>query len=128
MTRRKPGVATRERLRLLTTLAELRAEVARRPLLHQRQRRAKLKEEIDALAATRQELRETVDGVSSGAIPIGHAAYLTARSGDLRDAQARHYQALALTEAEVARLHETASRARARAEVLARLYRAARGS
>lgn len=126
MTQRSARAATRDRLRLLATLAELRAEVARRPLIHQRLKVSKLKEEIDALAATRKDLRASVDGISSGVTSFGHAAYLVARSGDLRDAEAQRYQALALTEAEMADLRDKASQAHARAEILVRLCRATR--
>lgn len=126
MTRHKARAASRDRLRLLATLAELRAEIARRPLIQQRQKAFALKEEIEALAATRQDLRATVDGVGSGATPFSNAAYLTARGADLRQVQARHYQALALIEADTADFHDKAARARARADVLARLCRTAR--
>jgi hypothetical protein len=110
-------------LRLLATLAELRAEIARRPMALQHARLSAIREEIAALGATRAELRETVDAVAFGETGIGTAAYLSARGEDLRKAQAARYLRLAHAEAEMAELKDVAARARARADVLARLSR-----
>ncbi|MFW5881718.1 MAG: hypothetical protein ACOCTP_04280, partial [Roseicyclus sp.] len=90
--------AARDRLQLLATLAELRAELARRPLALHMARAAHLRQEIAALATTRAELRRSVDGLASGETPMASAAYLTARGEDLRTAQAAGYQSLARAE------------------------------
>jgi hypothetical protein len=113
--------ADRERLRLLATLAELQAEIARRPVALHQVKLTALRAQIDALAQTQAKLREGVDAVASGEMAIGTAAYLTARAEDLRKAQAAGYRSLAQAEAEMAALKDTAARARARADVLDRL-------
>ena len=117
---------SRDGLRRLASLAELRAEIARRPLVTHQEKASNLKEEIRALADARQEIRATVDAIASGGLPLCTAAYLSARSEDLREAQAGHYRSLALTEAELVGLKEMAARARARANILARLSRKAK--
>jgi hypothetical protein len=123
--RAKIRAHSRDNLRLLASLAELRAEIARQPLVAHQREASKLKEEIRALAETRQELRVAVDAMASDDAPLSTAAYLSARSEDVRRAQAGRYLSLAHTEAELAGLKETAARARARADILARLSRKA---
>jgi exonuclease VII small subunit len=85
-----------------------------------------IREEIAALGTTRTALRETVDALASGEAALGTAAFLSARGEDLRKAQAACYQKLAHAEAEMAELKDAAARARARADVLARLSREGR--
>lgn len=122
-----PGArsADRERLRLLATLAELRAEIARRPMAQHQAKLATLHAQISVLAETQARLRESVDAIASGDMAMGTAAYLSARREDLRKAQVTRYQSLAHAEAEMAQLKETAAKARARADVLDRLSRKA---
>lgn len=118
-----PGARARDRdrLRLLATLADLRAEMARRPMALHETKLSALRKEIETLSATRARLRESVDAMSSGETAIGTAAYLSARSEDLRHAQADRYRTLAREEAHMAALKDTAARARARADVLRQL-------
>jgi hypothetical protein len=121
--RAKVRPASRDRLRFLARLAELQAEVARRPLVIHQKKASKLKDEIQSLAETRQDFCSMIDDIASGVAPLHTAAYLAARSEDLRLAQAYHYQTLARVEAEMVGSRDMAARARARADVLARLSR-----
>jgi hypothetical protein len=121
MNRRGQKTGTRKHLRLLAQLAELQAEIARKPLSVHQARMAALKAETVELSERRAALRDGVDSIADSDLPIAAAAYLAARNEDLGWSLAERYQTMARAEVAMSEVKNTAARARARADVLERL-------